>query len=57
MLKEFRAFQAGIRARKASVVVGDNPYGEKTKEYWQWMQGWLDGVKPKIGQEKTNAIV
>ena len=57
MIKEFRAYQAGAIARKKGVVVGDNPHDEKSKEFWRWMQGWLNGVAPKNKQEKTNASI
>jgi hypothetical protein len=54
LITEFEAYKAGAIARKAGVVVGDNPHNEHTEEYWRWMQGWLDGAKPQIEKEKTN---
>jgi hypothetical protein len=46
MINLFRAYQAGARARKDGVVVGDNPFNEHSDEFWQWMRGWLDGAGP-----------
>ena len=47
-VKSIVAYRAGREARKAKVVVGDNPYDENSSLHWDWMRGWTDEAMTEV---------
>jgi hypothetical protein len=53
-IRGFLSFHAGVK-------VGDNPYREKTEEFWKWMVGWASALlvetKAKMANTRLSEVM
>ena len=50
-MKDLAPYIEGRTAKRAGVVVGDNPYNEHDDRHWTWMAGWVEEAMQELKKQ------